>query len=84
MPSWIGVTAGSSVGWPVEKLYDRPTASNALTYAAIVASEGRVTALAPATGAVRADVRTDAKVFAVGANGMILVSGRDMAYLPFA
>jgi outer membrane protein assembly factor BamB len=64
---------------------DRESAGAALTpYAAIVASQGRVTALAPATGAVRADVRTDAKVFAVGSNGMILVSGRDMAYLPFA
>jgi outer membrane protein assembly factor BamB len=69
----------------VWKQDDRESAGAALTpYAAIVASQDRVTALAPATGAVRADVRTDAKVFAVGSNGMILVSGRDMAYLPFA
>ena len=53
-------------------------------YAAIVTSKGRVTALSPANGAVRAEVRTDAKVFAVGPDGMILVAGRDMAYLPFA
>ncbi|MDI6103837.1 hypothetical protein QLQ12_35005 [Actinoplanes sp. NEAU-A12] len=63
----------------------RDGAGAALTpYAAIVSSKGRVTAVAPATGAVRADVRTDAKVFAVGAGGLVLVSGRDMAYLPFS
>lgn len=61
-------------------------ASAALTpYAAIVANTkpSRITAVAPAGGAVLADVRTDAKLFAVGPAGMILVSGRDMAYLPF-
>jgi hypothetical protein len=36
------------------------------------------------TGAVLAEARTDAKVFAVGPTGLILVSGRDMAYVPFA
>ncbi|PWK46666.1 hypothetical protein [Actinoplanes xinjiangensis] len=64
---------------------DRPDAGAALTpYAAIVASKGRVTALSLSSGTVRADVRTDAKVFAVGPDGMVLVAGRDMAYLPFA
>jgi outer membrane protein assembly factor BamB len=61
-------------------------ASAALTpYAAIVANTkpDRLTAVAPGGGAVLADVRTDAKVFAVGPAGMIIVSGRDMAYLPF-
>jgi outer membrane protein assembly factor BamB len=53
-------------------------------YAVIVVSSGRVTALTPASGAVRADVRTDAKVFAAGPDGLILVSGRDMAYLPYS
>ena len=60
--------------------------SAALTpYAAIVANTkpGRITAVTPATGTVRADVRTDGKVFAVGPTGMILVSGREMAYIPF-
>ncbi|GIE90448.1 PQQ-binding-like beta-propeller repeat protein [Actinoplanes regularis] len=52
-------------------------------YAVIVVSSGRVTALAPENGAVRADVRTDAKVFAATSKGLILVSGRDMAYLPY-
>jgi outer membrane protein assembly factor BamB len=67
----------------------RPVGANvsaALTpYAVIVvtAKPSRVVALAPSSGAVRADVRTDAKIFTVGAGGMIAVSGRDMAYLPF-
>jgi hypothetical protein len=51
--------------------------------AAIVANPGRIIAVAPASGTVRADVRTDGKVFAVGPTGMILASGRDMAYVPF-
>ncbi|GAA4594104.1 hypothetical protein BJY16_001213 [Actinoplanes octamycinicus] len=59
-------------------------AGAALTpHAVIVVSSGRVTALNPANGAVRADVRTDAKVFTATAQGLILVSGRDMAYLPY-
>jgi hypothetical protein len=35
------------------------------------------------SGTVRADIRTDGKVFAVGPTGMIVASGRDMAYVPF-
>ncbi|MEV6297797.1 PQQ-binding-like beta-propeller repeat protein [Actinoplanes sp. NPDC051861] len=63
----------------------RDDATAALTpYAVIVVSGNRITALSPDSGAVRADVRTDAKVFAVGQNGMIAVSGRDMAYLAFS
>jgi outer membrane protein assembly factor BamB len=61
-------------------------ASAALTpYAAIVANSnpGRLTAVSAGGGAVLADVRTDAKVFAVGPAGMIIVSGREMAYVPF-
>jgi hypothetical protein len=61
-------------------------ATAALTpYAAIVAntSPSRITAIGPGSGAVLVDLRTDAKVFAVGPAGMIIVSGRDMAYLPF-
>ena len=54
-------------------------------YAAIVASSrpGRIVAVSPASGTVRADIRTDGKVFAVGPTGMIVASGRDMAYVPF-
>jgi hypothetical protein len=44
----------------------------------------RVAAVSPSTGRVLADVRTSAKIFAVGQGGMIAVDGRDMAYLPFA
>ncbi|MEU7903230.1 hypothetical protein [Actinoplanes sp. NPDC049118] len=61
-------------------------AQAALTpYAAVVAEAKpqRVVAMSPRSGAVLTEARTDAKVFAVGPGGMILVSGRDMAYLPF-
>ncbi|AGZ46482.1 PQQ-binding-like beta-propeller repeat protein [Actinoplanes friuliensis] len=64
-----------------------PGAQAALTpYAAVVAETkpAKVVALSPRTGGVLAEARTDAKVFAVGPSGMILVSGRDMAYVPFA
>jgi outer membrane protein assembly factor BamB len=62
-------------------------ASAALTpYAVIIATSkpGRVAALSPSSGRLLAEVRTDAKIFAVGPAGMIAVDGRDMAYLPFA
>jgi hypothetical protein len=68
----------------------RPVGSNmsaALSpYAAIIVTTkpDRVTAVSPSSGAVRADAHTDAKIFTVGTGGMIVVSGRDMAYLPFA
>lgn len=61
-------------------------ASAALTpYAAVVANvkPARITAVQPSSGAVLTEARTDAKVFAVGPQGLIAVSGRDMAYLPF-
>ena len=61
-------------------------ASAAITpYAAIVANTkpDRITALSPGSGAVLADLRTDAKVVAVGPAGMLILSGREMAYLPF-
>jgi outer membrane protein assembly factor BamB len=61
--------------------------SAALTsYAVVIVTikPSRVVAVSPSGGKVLADVRTDAKIFAVGAGGLIAVSGRDMAYLPFA
>lgn len=61
-------------------------AQAALTpYAAVVAERkpAKVVALSPRTGAVLAEARTDAKVVAVGPGGLILIAGRDMAYLPF-
>jgi len=73
-----------------ETAWRRDVGSNvsaALTaYASIVVTgkPSRVVALNPSSGSVRADVRTDAKIFAVGPAGMIAVSGRDMAYLPFS
>lgn len=69
----------------VWRLDGRADAGAGLTpHAVIVVTKGRVTALTPSTGAVRADVRTDAKVFATDPEGMIIVSGREMAYVPFA
>ncbi|MET0424403.1 MAG: hypothetical protein ABW046_11030 [Actinoplanes sp.] len=62
-------------------------ASAALSpYAAVLVSSkpSRLVAVAPTSGRVLVDVRTDAKVFAVDSGGLIAVSGRDMAYLPFA
>ncbi|GLY96998.1 hypothetical protein [Actinoplanes sp. NBRC 103695] len=61
-------------------------ASAALTpYAAIVTntSPRRVTALSPSGGRVLVDTRTEASVFASGPEGLIVVDGRDMAYLPY-
>jgi outer membrane protein assembly factor BamB len=54
-------------------------------WAAVVADQkpAKVVALNLRTGGVLAEARTDAKVFAVGPGGLILVAGRDMAYLPF-
>ncbi len=60
--------------------------SAALTpYATLVVTEkpNEIVAVLPRTGAVLADVRTEAKVFAVGAGGMIAASGRNLAYLPW-
>ncbi|NMO52106.1 PQQ-binding-like beta-propeller repeat protein [Actinoplanes sp. TBRC 11911] len=64
-----------------------PKASAALTPNAVIIvtfKPGRVAALSRSDGKVLSDVRTEAKVFAVGPAGMIVVAGRDMAYLPFA
>lgn len=64
-----------------------PNASAALTPHAVIivtSKPGRVAALSRTDGGVLSDVRTEAKVFAAGPNGMIAVSGREMAYLPFA
>lgn len=63
-----------------------PGASAALTpYTAIIAEAkpSKIVALSPRTGGVLTEARTDAKVFAAGPGGLILVSGRDMAYLPY-
>ncbi|GAA2530425.1 hypothetical protein Ahu01nite_093930 [Winogradskya humida] len=55
------------------------------TYAAIISDPkaGRLVAVSPRNGEVLIEARTDAKVFAAGPAGLILVSGRDMAYLPY-
>jgi len=58
----------------------------ALTPWAVVITDSkpdRVTALNPSNGSVLTEAKTSATVFAAGPGAMILVSGRDMAYLPF-
>ena len=54
-------------------------------YASVIVTSkpSRVVAVDPRGGSVLVDVKTDAKVFAVAPAGLIAVSGRDMAYLPF-
>jgi outer membrane protein assembly factor BamB len=54
-------------------------------YAVIVAGTkpSRITALSRFGSSVLLDLRTGARVFAVGPRGLIVVDGRDMAYLPF-
>lgn len=54
-------------------------------YAAIITERepARVIALDPRNGRLLAEVRTEAEVFATGPAGMLLVDGRDMAYVPY-
>jgi outer membrane protein assembly factor BamB len=75
--------AGGGTAW------SRPAGSGASAalspYAVVTVTTkpARVVALVPSSGRVLVDVRTDAKVFAVGPAGLIAVDGRDMAYVPF-
>jgi hypothetical protein len=62
-------------------------AQAALTpWAAVITDSkpARVTAVNPANGSVLVDIKTNATVFAAGPAAMVLVDGREMAYLPFA
>jgi outer membrane protein assembly factor BamB len=63
-----------------------PKAGAAITrFAAIVASEDpdRIVALSPANGRTLADVRSSAKVLAVGPTGMIIGEQREIGFIPF-
>ncbi|GAA4733525.1 outer membrane protein assembly factor BamB family protein [Phytohabitans rumicis] len=55
-------------------------------FAAVVVPEepDRIVALAPANGKKLADLRSSAKVWAIGAGGMIIGEGREIGYVPFA
>jgi outer membrane protein assembly factor BamB len=55
-------------------------------YAAVVVDPAsrRVAALRLSTGAVLAELRTDARVLAVGPGGLVLGERRQLAYLPFS
>jgi hypothetical protein len=77
------VAFGGGAGW--RRSVGQVAGAALSPYAAIVvdAKPARITAMSRATGAVLADLRTEATVFAVGPHGLILVDGRDMAYLPF-
>jgi outer membrane protein assembly factor BamB len=69
--------------------WSRPAAPGvtaaAVRYAAIVVDEkpDRLIALDELTGAELVNVRSSAKVLAVGPRGMIIGDGRDLGYLPF-
>ncbi|GAB1643421.1 hypothetical protein [Krasilnikovia sp. MM14-A1259] len=63
-----------------------PGTQAALTpYAAVLVEPkaARITAVSPGTGAVLAQVQTGAKPYATGPGGLVLVSGRELAYVPF-
>ncbi len=63
-----------------------PDAQAALTpYAGLVmdADPSRIVAVDPRDGDVFAEVRSEARVLAVGPAGMIIGEGRDIGYLPF-
>ncbi|MEJ3743076.1 PQQ-binding-like beta-propeller repeat protein [Actinomycetes bacterium KLBMP 9797] len=64
-----------------------PKGQAALTpYAVVVVQEdpNRIVALAPRTGRELVNIRSSAKVWAVGPTGMIIGEGRHLAYVPFA
>ncbi|WP_306203900.1 hypothetical protein [Actinoplanes sp. RD1] len=64
----------------------RDTSAALTPYAGIIADPepGRIVAVSPRTGKVLVDVKTAANVFAAGPAGLILVDGRDLAYVPYA
>jgi hypothetical protein len=77
------VTYGSGVNWR-RAAGDGTTAALAPGVAIVAtAKPARITAISRSGGNVLVDLRTDAKVFAATRTGMLLVSGRDMAYLAF-
>jgi outer membrane protein assembly factor BamB len=77
------VTYGSGVNWQ-RAASDGTTAALAPGIAIVAGTKpARITAISRTGGNVLVDLRTDAKVFAATRTGMILVSGRDMAYLAF-
>jgi outer membrane protein assembly factor BamB len=85
-----GHTLGARSFGRARKVWDRKIpdgASAALTpYAAMVMEPkpAKIIALSPRTGEVLIDVKSDADVFAAGRDGLVAVSGRDMAYLKYA
>lgn len=52
-------------------------------YAAVIVSDGRLRALEPGTGRLLVDARTIAAVIGLGADGVVLASGRTVGLLPF-
>jgi len=77
------VELGGSATW---RRASGPKSNVALTPPAVVVVEekpDKIIALNPGTGRELVNVRSEADVLAVGPAGMIIVSGRDLAYLPF-
>ena len=80
------LTGRSFTGGPGWRRSVSTNAQAALTpWAAVITDSkpARVTVLNPANGSILTEVKTDATAFVAGPGAMILVSGRDMAYLPF-
>jgi outer membrane protein assembly factor BamB len=80
------LTSRSFVGGAAWNRAVSPDAQAALTPWATVITDSkpaRVTAVSPRTGAVLTEVKSDATVFAAGPGAMIIVAGRELAYLPF-
>jgi hypothetical protein len=77
------VTFGGGTDWR-RAAGDGTTAALAPGVAIVAtAKPARITAVSRSSGNALVDLRTGAKVFAATGTGMLLVSGRDMAYLPF-
>lgn len=78
-----GRELGAGVRWTRDV---HPDSGAALTRHAAVVTErkpDRIVALEPATGRELADLRSSAKVLAVGPAGLVIGEGRDIAYIRF-
>jgi outer membrane protein assembly factor BamB len=78
-----GAELRAGVRW--NRQTDTRASAAALRYAAVVLDEnpGRLYALGELSGTDLINVRSSAKVLAVGPNGIIIGDGRDIGYLPF-
>lgn len=78
-----GYALGAGSRWT--RSVDRDSGAALTPHAAVVVEEkpDRIIALDPATGRELANIRSSAKVLAVGRDGMIIGDGREIAYIRF-